>query len=61
ARRAIDLGILLAIDTDAHTIEQMDLLHYGIRTARRGWVTAPSVINTWSVERFMSWAQARGQ
>lgn len=61
ARRAVELGIPLSINTDAHSIEQMDLLHYGIRTARRGWVEAPSVINTWSVERFIAWTQSRGQ
>ncbi|MBC8171500.1 MAG: DNA polymerase/3'-5' exonuclease PolX, partial [Anaerolineae bacterium] len=61
ARRVVELGIPLCINTDAHSIEQMDLMHYGIRTARRGWVEAASVINTWSVERFIAWTQSRGQ
>jgi DNA polymerase (family 10) len=61
ARRAIELNIPLCIDTDAHSIPQMDLMHYGIRTARRGWVEAESVINTWSVERFLDWTQNRGK
>src|SRR5690606_5897053 len=29
ARRAVELGIPLCIDTDAHRIEEMDLLRYG--------------------------------
>jgi DNA polymerase (family X) len=61
ARRAVEMGILLAIDTDAHTASQMDLLHFGVSTARRGWVEAPSVINTWPVERFLEWVQRRGK
>jgi DNA polymerase (family X) len=55
ARRAVELGIPLSINTDAHSIPEMDLMHYGVRTARRGWVRADSVINTWSVERFIEW------
>ena len=60
ARRAVELGIPLAINTDAHSIDQLDLLHYGVRTARRGWVEAESVLNTWPVERFTDWLQNRG-
>jgi len=61
ARRAVEMGIPIAIDSDAHAPEQMDLLPYGILTARRGWVEARSVINTWPVEQFMAWTQARGK
>lgn len=55
ARLAMDMGITLSINTDAHNAEQMDLMHYGIRTARRGWVTPDAVINTWDVNRFLAW------
>lgn len=58
ARRAVEMGILLAINTDAHNIDQMDLLKYGILTARRGWVSADSVINTWPLAKFRDWAGA---
>ncbi len=40
ARRAIEIGVLLSINTDAHSISDLDLLHFGVATARRGWVTA---------------------
>lgn len=60
ARRAVELGIPLCIDSDAHSAEDMDLLHYGVMTARRGWVEAPSVINTWTLDRFIDWIQHRG-
>lgn len=61
ARRAVELGIPICIDTDAHAAEQMDLMGYGVLTARRGWVTAASVINTWPVEKFIQWTQQRGE
>jgi len=60
ARRAVEMGIPLSINTDAHAPDHMDLMMYGVMTARRGWVTAESVINTWPLERFLSWTQSRG-
>jgi DNA polymerase (family 10) len=59
ARRAIEMGIRLGINTDAHTDTDLDLLHFGVATARRGWVTAEDVINTWETERLLKWLQAR--
>ena len=46
ARRAVDLGCKIAISTDAHAPDDMDLLAYGVATARRAWLTAEDVINT---------------
>ncbi len=60
ARRAAEMGIPICIDTDAHAIDQMDLMRYGVITARRGWVEARSVINTWSLDQFLDWVQRRG-
>ncbi|MES0361484.1 MAG: DNA polymerase/3'-5' exonuclease PolX [Anaerolineales bacterium] len=60
ARQAIDSGILLSINTDAHSPEELDLMHFGIATARRGWVEAKHVINTWEPERLLSWLRSRG-
>lgn len=61
AQHAASLGILLSINTDAHNASHMDFLSYGIRTARRGWVTPEQVINTWTFERFMAWVGERGK
>lgn len=59
ARLAKDNGVLLAINTDAHRIEQLDLLDFGVSIARRGWVEARHVINTWSSERLRQWLSNR--
>jgi DNA polymerase (family 10) len=58
AQRAVQLGVLLSIDTDAHSAGEFDLLRYGITTARRGWVEAQNVINTWPIERFVNWMKS---
>ena len=58
-RRALELGATIAINCDAHRIEQFDLLHYGLATAQRGWATAEKVINTWPVEKFLAFLQEK--
>jgi DNA polymerase (family 10) len=55
ARMAKDMGVKLAINTDAHRIEHLDLMDYGVTNARRGWVEARHVVNSWSLERFHGW------
>jgi DNA polymerase (family 10) len=59
ARRAVDLGIPLCINTDAHSPADLEMLHFGIATARRGWVEAKYVINTWETDRLLDWLHAR--
>jgi len=61
ARLAKNMGVLLAINSDAHAEEQLDLIDFGITNARRGWVEPRHVINTWSFEKLMQWIQNRHQ
>jgi DNA polymerase (family X) len=59
ARRAIELGVKLTISTDSHQPDHFALMQYGVATARRAWVTAESVVNTWPLERVMKWVKGR--
>jgi DNA polymerase (family 10) len=46
ARRAIDAGVTVAIDSDCHRADMLERqLEFGIGTARRGWVEARHVLN----------------
>lgn len=49
ARSAIESGVMLSINTDAHSTDELDLMPYGINVARRAWATKKHVINcmTW--------------
>ena len=46
---ARDLGLKVAISTDAHGIDQLDYMRFGIGQARRGWLEAGDVLNTRSL------------
>jgi DNA polymerase (family 10) len=59
ARRAMDLGVKIAINSDAHHPGGLDSLPYGLATARRGWATTPAVLNTLSLDDIRAWRQAR--
>jgi len=43
---ARDLGVKVAIATDAHSIGDLGLMRWGIGQARRGWLAAADVLNT---------------
>jgi DNA polymerase (family 10) len=55
ARRARDLGVLLSVATDTHMLDHLGFMELGIATARRGWVEAATVINTWPAETLRAW------
>jgi DNA polymerase (family 10) len=57
ARRAVGLGCLLAIDSDAHDIHELDDIRWGISQARRAWIGPGSVVNTWSRADLLTWTR----
>ncbi|HZS88604.1 MAG TPA: DNA polymerase/3'-5' exonuclease PolX [Chloroflexota bacterium] len=54
-RLAREAGCLLTIDTDAHSIADLDLMICGIKTARRGWAVAGDVLNTRPLAELRAW------
>jgi len=46
ARMAAEAGVKIVINTDAHRPETLELIEYGIATARRAWLTADQIQNT---------------
>ncbi len=45
-KMAKDMGIKMAVSTDAHNIFSLDYMKYGIYQARRGWCEKEDIINT---------------
>ena len=47
------------ISTDAHSVAELDNMHFGVATAQRGWAESEHVINTWPWERFKAFVDAK--
>ena len=58
-RRALRLGVKVAVNSDAHHRGGLDSLRYGLATARRGWATPSDVLNTMSLDELRAWRRAR--
>jgi DNA polymerase (family 10) len=55
ARQALEKGVKIAINTDAHSPGEFELRQYGVATAQRGWATAADVVNTWPLEQLLGY------
>lgn len=45
-RMAKEMGVKVSINTDAHSTNDLNFIHFGIAQARRGWLEPSDVINT---------------
>jgi DNA polymerase (family X) len=48
-KQAKELGILISINPDAHSLEGLDDLAYGVIAARKGWLGPEDVLNAYPV------------
>ncbi|MBN1247010.1 MAG: DNA polymerase/3'-5' exonuclease PolX [Anaerolineae bacterium] len=55
ARMAKQMGLKLAISTDAHRVSGLQTMRFGVDQARRGWLEAKDVLNT------LTWEDLRDQ
>jgi putative hydrolase len=54
-RRAVETGCLFSIDTDAHAPGQLEWQPYGCARAEECEVPPERIVNTWPVDRVLSW------
>ena len=59
ARRAVEAGCILTIDSDAHKTGELDDTRWGVGQARRAWVEPGVVLNTRSRAELLSWVVAK--
>jgi DNA polymerase (family 10) len=52
-------GASLAINTDAHSVEELRFMHWGVDQARRGWVERRQVVNTQPLDKLLAKLGAR--
>ena len=49
-KKTKELGLQVVINPDAHHLEGLDDVAYGVGVARKGWLTKEDVFNTWEAE-----------
>jgi DNA polymerase (family X) len=54
-RRAKELGVKVAINTDAHSTKDLKLMRYGVDQACRGWLEPGDVLNAMSLPEMEAW------
>ena len=59
ARMAKEEGALVAINSDAHSVNDFENLAFGVGQAQRGWLEARDVLNTRPLDDVRKWL-ARG-
>ncbi|HEY4754193.1 MAG TPA: PHP domain-containing protein [Candidatus Limnocylindrales bacterium] len=59
ARRAIEAGCLISIDSDAHRIAEYEFLRWGVDQARRAWAEPRHVLNTRPLDELLAWVAAK--
>ena len=59
ARRAMEVGCSLAIDSDAHDTAELDYVRWGIGQARRAWITPSTVVNTRTRADLLAWTAGK--
>ena len=56
-KMAIESQVMLAIGTDAHSIDGLGLMGFGVATVARGWATKTDVLNTFSAAKIKRFAK----
>jgi DNA polymerase (family X) len=59
ARRAVEAGCVLTIDSDAHNTAELEYTRWGVMQARRAWVEPSVVLNTRSRAELLDWVAAK--
>ena len=59
-KEAIEMGCKIAINTDAHDLNQLGYMQFGVATARRGWAEAKDVVNTYPLAALMKFLKMTG-
>ncbi|PZX07008.1 DNA polymerase (family 10) [Psychrobacillus insolitus] len=53
----VEAGVPIAINTDAHHIDQLKYMEIGVRYAQKAWLHKENVVNTWTLEQFKQFIQ----
>ena len=55
ARKAGEMGVMLAMSTDTHAVEQFSNIRFGLGVERRAWLKPSQVLNCFSLKELQTW------
>jgi len=58
-KKAVEMGVKLVIDTDAHSQSQLNYIELGVAQARRGWAESKDILNTLNWQKLKSQLKRR--
>jgi len=50
---AQEAGVTIAINTDAHAVEQLNYMTTGVNYGKKAWLKKETVVNTWPLDKFI--------
>lgn len=53
-RKCVEADVKMSIDSDAHSVQHIKYLEFGVAQARRGWAEKKDIINAWPVEKMLN-------
>lgn len=53
--QAQSLEVPIAINTDAHSIDQLRFMNTGVKYAQKAWLKESNIVNTWSIEKLVDY------
>ncbi|MGX9135503.1 DNA polymerase/3'-5' exonuclease PolX [Rummeliibacillus sp. JY-2-4R] len=56
---AAQAGVPIAINTDAHAIEQLRFMDIGTKYTQKAWLTSENIVNTWSLTDFLKFLEKK--
>ncbi len=58
-RRSRGKNVVFVISTDAHHIDELTRMRWGVQQAARGWLDRQRIANTWQPDAFLAWASTK--
>jgi DNA polymerase (family 10) len=58
-RRAAGQGVYVAINPDAHAVDELHNVRWGVAVARKAWLTADQCLNALPLDAFLGWLETR--
>lgn len=58
-KKAKSYGIKFVVNTDAHDVNRLDTIKFGVFVARKGYLEKSQVINTYDLENLLKWLETK--